>query len=66
MKNHEIDAEDISFYIHEAQRMRAEVLNELLLTWGANVKQGFSSLGKYAVSLTRRGRLNLSLPAPHH
>jgi hypothetical protein len=66
MKNHEIDAEVISFYIHDAERMRAEVLSELLLAWCANVKQGFSSLRTYAVSLTRRGRLNLSLPAPHH
>jgi hypothetical protein len=66
MNYYDIDSETISYRIHDAERMRAQVLNELLFAWGGNVKRWISSLGKFARSLSKRGHWNLSLPAPHH
>jgi len=66
MKNHEIDRETIRYYVQDAKQMRADALNELLFVWGGKVKAWAFSLGKFAQSLSRRGRWNLSLPAPHH
>ena len=66
MKNHDIDRENIRYYVQDAKQARAEALNALLFAWGGKVKQGMSSLGKFTHSLSQRGRWNLSLPAPHH
>jgi hypothetical protein len=66
MKIQDIDAGNITYCIHQAERMRAEALNELLFAWGAEVKRWISSLGKLARSATQRGKWNTSLPAPHH
>ena len=66
MNNHDIDAETVTYYIHQAEQMRAEALNELLFAWGAQIKQWVSALGKLARAAAQRGRWNTSLPAPHH
>ena len=66
MKNHDIDRETIRHYVQDAREARAEALNALLFAWGGKVKLGIASLGKFTQSLSRRGRWNLSLPAPHH
>ena len=66
MNDYDLDSETISYSIHEAERMRAQALNDLLLAWGGTVKLWMTALGKFAHSLSRRGRWNLSLPAPHH
>ena len=65
MKNHEIDAETIAMYMHEAQRLRAEVLTEWLVACGSRLKKSGNSLRRLAHSLARRGKWNLSVPAPH-
>jgi len=66
MKNHDIDCETIRYYVQDAKQARAEALNALLFAWGGKAKVWMSSLGKFTQSLSRRGRWNLSLPAPHH
>jgi len=66
MKNHDIDRETIRYYVQDAKQARAEALNALLFAWGGKAKVWMSSLGKFTQSLSRRGRWNLSLPAPHH
>jgi hypothetical protein len=66
MNKHDIDAETVTYYIHQAERMRAEALSELLFAWDAQLKQWMYSLGKLARSATQRGKWNTSLPAPHH
>ena len=66
MKNHDIDRETIRYVVQDARQARAEALNELLFAWGDKAKVWMSSLGRFTQSLSRRGRWNLSLPAPHH
>jgi hypothetical protein len=66
MNTNDIDRETIRYYVQEAQRMRAEALNEVLFAWGARAKQWMQSLGKLARSATQRGKWSTSLPAPHH
>ena len=66
MKNHDIDRPTIRNYVQEAKQARAAALNELLFAWGGKVKVWMSSLGKFTQAVSRRGRWNLSLPAPHH
>jgi hypothetical protein len=66
MNNHDIDRETIRYHVQEANRMRAEALNEQLFAWGVQLKQGMASLGKLAHSAMQRGKWNTSLPAPHH
>jgi hypothetical protein len=66
MKQRDIDRETIRYHVQDAKQMRAEALNALLFAWGGKVKAWTFSLGKFARSLSRRGRWNLSLPAPHH
>jgi hypothetical protein len=66
MNDYDIDRETITWYICEAERMRAEALTEVLFAWGSQVKKWGTSLGSLPRSLTRRGKWNLSVPAPHH
>lgn len=66
MNTNDIDRETIRYYVQEAQRIRAEALNELLFAWGAQAKQWMRSLGKLTRFATQRGKWSTSLPAPHH
>jgi hypothetical protein len=65
MNDYDVDAEKIAWYIHEAERMRSEALRELLVACGSQVKKWALSLGRLVRSLARRGKWNLSVPAPH-
>jgi len=66
MNNHDIDRETIRYIVQDARQARAEALNEWLFALGSKAKGWMSSFGKFTHSLPRRGRWNLSLPAPHH
>jgi hypothetical protein len=66
MKTQDIDRETIRYCVQDAREARAEALNALLFAWGGKAKVWMSSLGKFTHALSRRGRWNLSLPAPHH
>ena len=65
MNDHKIDSEKFAFYIHEANRMRAEAVRELLLASWSRIKGAATTIGKLARSLARRRKWNLSVPAPH-
>ena len=66
MNDYDVSTETITCRIHEAERMRAEAVRELLIAWGGQVRRWLSSLGKFARSLPQRGGWKVSLPAPHH